>query len=388
MKLTTSLDNIRGAISACLRCNSCTYGPWPENYPFCPLYAHDQCFTFSGGGLLYLSKAILNGQLGYSVSVADLAFTCAACGACDGKCVIVRSINPDMALSDIIRLLRYELVKRGFIPEGKIKEMYEDVKKNGDLLGNGREKTLTVPDKIRNDKADTLLIAICIHSDAQVKSFDGALKLLAKMKKPVALLSDPGCCGSTLYDFGFWDQLPDLLETKWKKIKGFGNKKLLFLDPHCQEFMTNKYSKMVDKFNGFKGQHFSELLLDSFNKGKLKSKKMKKVKVSYHDPCFLGRGLGIYDPPRQVLAHLDRVELVEMKRNRKHSFCCGARGLGNYFEDFAKATAQKRINEFLETKADMLITACPYCKEIFQGVLGKENERIKDLIEFVDERTG
>lgn len=387
MKLTTSLEGIRGAISACLRCNGCTYGPWPQNYSFCPLYARDQCFTFSAGGLLFLSKAILNGQLDYSRSLADLAFTCTACSACDGKCVIVRSINPDMALSDIIRLLRYELVKRDFIPEGKIKEMYEDVKKNGDLLGKEQGKTLKIPDKIRNDKADTLLIAEGVHSDAQAKTYDAALRLLAEMNKPVAIFSDPGCCGSTLYDFGFWDQLPGLVEAKWKKIKGFGNKKLLFLDPHCQEFMTNKYSKIVDKFDGFKGQHFSELLLDSFNKGKLKSKKMKKVKVSYHDPCFLGRGLGTYDPPRQVLGHLNGVELVEMKRNREHSFCCGARGLGNYFEDFAKGTAQERINEFLETKADMLITACPYCKEIFQEVLGKENERVKDLTEFVDERT-
>ena len=387
MKLTTSLEDMRGAISACIKCNGCTYGPWPENYIFCPLYARDEAFTFSGGGLVYLSKAILKGQTDYSQSLADLAFTCTACGACDGKCVIVRCINPDMALSDIIRLLRYELVKRGFVPEGPIKKMYEDVKKNGDLLGNGRRKVVEVPDKIRNDKADTLLIAECVHSDAQTKSFDAAVGLLAKMKKPVAVFADPGCCGSTLYDFGFWDQLPALVEAKWKKVKGFGKKKLLFVDPHCQEFMTNKYSKIVDKLNGFKGQHFSELLLDAFNKGKLKNKKMKKVKVSYHDPCFLGRGLGIYDPPRQVLAHLDGVKLVEMKRNREQSFCCGARGLGDYFPEFSEKTARERINEFLETKADLLITACPYCKEIFQRVLGKEKERVKDLIEYVNERT-
>ena len=84
---------------------------------------------------------------------------------------------------------------------------------------------------------------------------------------------------------------------------------------------------------------------------------------------------------------LNGVELVEMKRNREQSFCCGARGLGSYFEDFSKRTAKERINEFLETKADLLITACPYCKEIFQKVLGKEKERVKDLSEFVDERT-
>ena len=387
MKLTTKLEDIRGSIYACLRCNGCTYGPWPENYTFCPIYERGQTFTSSAGGLLYLAKAILNRQLDYNASLAELAFTCVACSACDGKCIVVRSINPEMALSDIIRLLRYELVKRGFVPEGPIKEMYEAVKKNGDLLGRGQGEILKIPKKIRNEKADTLLIAECMHSDAQAKSFNVALHLLEKMKKPVAIFADPGCCGSTLYDFGFWDQLPALVEAKWKKVKDFGKKKLLFVDPHCQEFMTNKYSKIIDNCNGFKGQHLSELLLDAFNKGKLKSKKMKKIKVSYHDPCFLGRGLGIYDAPRQVLQHLDGVQLVEMKRNREQSSCCGARGLGNYFEDFAENTAKKRINEFLETKADVLITACPYCMETFQKVFDAENGRVKDLIEFVDERT-
>ena len=384
MKLATSLESMQGAIRACLKCNGCTYGAWPANETFCPLFAHDECFTYSAGGLLFLSRAVLTGQLDYNQPLADLAFTCAACGACDGKCVIVRCINPDMALSDIIRLLRYELVKRGFVPEGPIKKMYEQVKKTGDLLTDGR--ALKVLKENQNGKADTVLIAECMHSDAEVNAVNAALKLLEKMKKPVTVFADPGCCGSTLYDYGFWDQLPALVEAKWDKIKSFGKKKLLFVDPHCQEFMTNKYAKIIDDFDGFKGQHITEILLDGFAKGKLKSKKMKKVTVSYHDPCFLGRGLGIYEPPRQVLKHLAGVNLVEMKRNREQSFCCGARALGSYFRDFSEETAKERIAEFLETKADLLITACPYCKEIFGKVLGKGADRVQDLTEFVSER--
>ena len=119
--------------------------------PFARFMSEGQTFTSSAGGLLYLAKAILNRQLEYNPSLADLAFTCVACGACDGKCVIVRSINPDMALSDIIRLFRYELVKRGFVPEGPIKKMYEEVKKNGDLLGKRtEEKFLKIPEEIQN----------------------------------------------------------------------------------------------------------------------------------------------------------------------------------------------------------------------------------------------
>jgi Fe-S oxidoreductase len=380
------LDKLHGAISACLRCNGCTYGPWPQNYEFCPLQQPEKAFTYSAGGLLYLAKAVLRGQYEYSQALADLAFTCTACGACDSKCVIVRSINPDMALSDILRLLRYELVKRGLVPEGPIKTIYEDVKKNGDLLGNGQAGKLRVPAEIEDDKADTVFVADCLHSESHVGAYETALALLRKMKKAVALYSDPGCCGSTLYDFGFWDQLPQLVGKKWERIKELGQKSLLFIDPHCQEFMVNKYAKILDDFKGFRGQHFSELVLEAFNKGELKTKKGKKVKVSYHDPCFLGRGLGIYDAPRQVLARLDGVELVEMKRNREQSFCCGARGFGNYFENFSARTARERINEFAETKADLLITACPYCHRIFRAAMANGASRVKDLFEFVNER--
>jgi heterodisulfide reductase subunit D len=387
MKLTTNIEEIRPAIFGCLKCNECTYGSWPENYIFCPLYERGRTFTASAGGLLYLEKAILNGQLDYTKELADLAFTCATCSACDGQCVIVRCDNPNMALSDYIRLLRYELVKRGIIPEGPIKKMYEQVKKDGDFSGNGLAKTPIIPESVLDGKADTLFVATCMHNKATVKVYEAAGNLLKKMNKRVALFADDGCCGSTLYDFGFWDQLPALVEKKWEKISSFGKRYLLFVDPHCQEFMTNKYEKIIDGFSGFEGKHFSELLVDAFKKGKLTSKNnAKKIKVSYHDPCFLGRGLGIYEPPRQVLGFLKGVEFVEMKRNREQSFCCGARALGTYFKDFSVKTAKERIREFLDTKADVLITACPHCKEIFQKVVSGGADRIKDLSEFVAER--
>lgn len=114
MRLSTNLESIFGGIYSCARCHVCTYGPWPENQGFCPIFERGQTFTTSAGGILHCAKAILGGRMDYNQALADLAFTCTACGACDGKCVIVRSINPDMALSDMIRLIRYELVKRGF----------------------------------------------------------------------------------------------------------------------------------------------------------------------------------------------------------------------------------------------------------------------------------
>jgi Fe-S oxidoreductase len=327
---------------------------------------------------MYIIKSLVDEQLDYSNSVAELAFTCSSCGACTDLCARADGL-------DIIRLLRHEVIKRGLIPEGRAKHTYDEVKKRGDF---GEKSSLEVPGKIRSDKADTIFFAECFHSGTQKQIVESAISLLAKIGNPVSIFSEEGCCGASLYDFGFWEQLEPLVKANWDKIKVFNDKQFVFINPHCQEFITKRYPELVPDYTSINSQHFSQLLADVFKEGRLKSKNIGNIKVSYHDPCYLGRRLGIYEAPREVLSSLDGVELVEMKRNREDSFCCGARALGNYFPGFPEENARKRISEFEETGADLLITCCPYCLEIFQNILGEDKGHVKDLVEFVDERTG
>ncbi|MDH5365203.1 MAG: (Fe-S)-binding protein, partial [Dehalococcoidia bacterium] len=316
---------------------------------------------------------------------ADFAFSCASCIACESNCSVIRSHTPYVDILDIIRLLRDEAVKRGFVPEGAAKKIYDEVKKTGDY---GQASRLKLPDKISSDKADTVVFAECSHTKAQKDISETAVRLLEKIGNPVSQFAEKGCCGSTLYDFGFWEQLEPLVKANWEKMKALKDKKFVFLNPHCQEFMVKRYPEILPDYSPINNQHISQLLADAFKDGKLKSKNTRKVKVSYHDPCYLGRGLKIYDAPREVLSSLDGVELVEMVRNRENSFCCGARALGNYVPNLSEDTARERIKEFETTGADLLITACAYCKENFQKVMpAKDRERVKDLTELVDERT-
>jgi heterodisulfide reductase subunit D len=296
---------------------------------------------------------------------------------------LIRCQAPYVGIFDIIRLLRGEAVRRGFIPDA-VKKMYDKVKKTGDY---GQTSSLKLPDKINNDKADTVVFAECTHTGTQKDISEAAVSLLEKIGSPVSQFIERGCCGSTLYDFGFWEQLEPLAEANWEKMKGMKDKRFVFINPHCQEFVVNRYPEILPDYISINNQHISQLLADAFKVGKLKSKKTDSVKVSYHDPCYLGRGLKIYDAPRGVLSSLEGVELVEMQRNRENSFCCGARALGNYVPNLSKDTARERIKEFKATGADLLITACAYCKDNFQKVMpGKDKAKVKDLVEFVDER--
>lgn len=385
MKLATTLEDVQAAAACCLRDARCTYGPWPENHPLCPIYWHEPSFTFSGGGYLFLVLALLDNKIDFNQSIADFAFSCTSCIACDSNCSIIRYHAPYVDILDIIRLLRGEAVKRGFVPEGTAKKIYDEVKKTGDY---GQASRLKLPDKISGDKADTVVFAECSHTKSQKDISEAAIRLLEKIGSPVSQVAEKGCCGSTLYDFGFWEQLEPLVKANWEKMKALKDKKFVFLNPHCQEFIVKRYSEILPDYSSIDNQHISQLLADAFKKGKLKSKKADKVKVSYHDPCYLGRGLKIYDAPREVLSSLNGVELVEMVRNREDSFCCGARTLGNYVPNLSEDTARERIKEFEATGADLLITACAYCKDNFQKVLpAKDRERVKDLTELVDKRT-
>ena len=172
-------------------------------------------------------------------------------------------------------------------------------------------------------------------------------------------------------------------KSRMEKLVG---KEVLFVDPHCQAFMMKRYPEIASKSVQTTGRHFSEFLADAFEDGKLRPKS-ETTSVSYHDPCRLSRGLGIEDAPRRVISSLG-MKLIEMKRNRANTYCCGAGGGIRPFPDFSDSVASERIKEFEASKAELLITACPYCKEQFQRVLPpEERSRVKDLTEFVEEQT-
>jgi heterodisulfide reductase subunit D len=385
IKLAATLKDVQPASSTCLRCSWCAYGPWPENLSLCPIYWHEPSFTFSGGGYLFLALALLENKIDFSQDVADFAFSCASCLACDTKCAVIRSHKSHLHILDAIRLLRRESVKRGFVPEGFARKIYDEVGKIGDY---GEVSKLQLPAKISSDQADMVLFAECSHAKSQNTINEATVRILEKIGSPVGQFAEKGCCGSTLYDFGFWEELEPLVKANWGKLKDLKGKKLVFTSPHCQEFIIKKYPEILPNYSPVNGQHISELIVEAFKSGKLKSKNAGKTKVSYHDPCYLGRGLGIYEAPREVLGSLAGVELVEMERNRANSYCCGARTLGNYVPNLSEDTARERVREFEATGADLIITACAYCKDGFQKVMSaSDRERVKDLTELVDERT-
>ena len=378
MKLTTTMEETLDIVNTCLKDTGCAFGGWPHKTELlCPIYAQGYDFAASLGGIVYIIRGLINGDIDYSQALAEHAYTCSQCGACDISCYVLSIHRTDVKPSDFVRLLRAQLVQRGLFPEGPLKAYYEAIK-----TPQPGSSAMS-----RDDRIDTLLYAEDVSSPIRQKIFDSTLKVLERMGRKPAPLTAPNC-GSAHYDLGFWKELPETVAAAWDFIAPHREKAMVFNDPHHMEFITRGYPEFVPQYQPIQGRHISQLIQEALSSGRLTPTRDDRLRVSYHDPCRLGRGLGIYDAPREVLSQLPGVELVEMRRHGATAFCCGAWSFGNYYPNLSAETAKLRLEEFYATGADLLITACPDCNAQFSKAMPPEQQdRIIDLVQLVDERT-
>jgi heterodisulfide reductase subunit D len=176
----------------------------------------------------------------------------------------------------------------------------------------------------------------------------------------------------------------DLAERNQQIIGDSGAKAVITSCPGCLNTMKNDYRRMGLELKA-DVRHTTELLADLVESGELKFREYKK-KATYHDPCHLGRHVGIYDEPRAIIDAIPGLELTEMGRNREFAYCCGAGGgVKSAFPEWALKTGKERVTEAMETGAEVLITTCPFCERNLRDAvddMGVDLE-ITDLVELV-----
>jgi len=134
-------------------------------------------------------------------------------------------------------------------------------------------------------------------------------------------------------------------------------------------------------------KHMSQVLSERLDGLRFKKDAMKGVKVTYQDPCRLGRDCGIFEEPRSLICRADGIELVEMKKNRRDAVCCGAGGgvkLTN--SGLAEWMGTNRVEMAKETGSSMIITACPWCDKNFKDAVREEDGiKMQNLIDLMDQ---
>src|SRR5690606_35787534 len=175
---------------------------------------------------------------------------------------------------------------------------------------------------------------------------------------------DETCTGDPAKRIGNEYLAQIMAEQTGETLNSYSFKKIVTACPHCFNAIANEYPQIGGHFEVI---HHSQLIDELIAGGKVTldpASAMARGKVTYHDPCYLGRYNGVYDAPRDAVSALPGAELVEMRRNRNKSFCCGGGG-GRMFMEEQRGTRinQARVQEAIETGAELLCAACPRSEE-------------------------
>jgi Fe-S oxidoreductase len=195
------------------------------------------------------------------------------------------------------------------------------------------------------------------------------------------------CCGESIRKTGDEGLFKRLARENIKTFIDNGVRKILVSSPHCYHTFKNEYPEFMVNFEVI---HISQYLFELINAGKLVLNKEYGKKVTYHDPCYLGRHHSIYDEPREVLKKIPGLDLHEMADSRRDSLCCGGGG-GRIWMETPKSErfSGLRLEQAIAIGAEVLVTSCPYCIANFEDSrLNREDSEvieIKDITEIIQE---
>lgn len=174
--------------------------------------------------------------------------------------------------------------------------------------------------------------------------------------------------------------------TNIEVLNAYNVKKIVTACPHCFNTIKNEYPQLGGNYEVI---HHTELINQLINEGKLKAENgesFKGKRITFHDPCYLGRANGVYEAPREILAQLD-ADLVEMKRCRSNGLCCGAGG-AQMFKEPEKGKKDiniERIEEALETKPQVIAAGCPFCMTMLRdGVKHFDKEQEIEVLDVAE----
>jgi len=214
--------------------------------------------------------------------------------------------------------------------------------------------------------------------------------LLEKMGINYIELGDlENCCGSPAINAGYKEDFINLIKKNYEIFKMHSIKKIITNCPACFYTLNKLYPKYFPKWD-IKAEYFTEVMLSAVKKGKIKFKKewrncKNPTKITYHDPCHLGRYSNIYNSPRELL-ELAGYKIIEMKDTKENSMCCGAGGgVGSNNKKLSRKIGDERIKQAIETKVSILSTTCPLCTKHLD-FSSKKKIKVKEFSEAMVER--
>jgi Fe-S oxidoreductase len=416
------LEQYQGDMAMCSRCSCCKFIPMQmiDGLDFakqCPSVTRYNYHSYSGGGRLNIAAAMLKNGFTYTDKILDIVYNCQLCGGCGASC----NYAMDMEVLEPITEFRLKCVEDG-ATHPALDKVIKTLRQTGSMVaGNGKRgdwaKGLDLKDATKTN-VDVLFHVGCLTSyDKNLhKVAKAAAKILTKAGVDFGIAGDAEtCCGGRAYQMGYKEDFLNQAQKNMDLIKKAGVKTVVTT---CADGYQS-FKVLYDKYN-LKGDlevlHISEFIDRLIKEGRLKLNKEVNLAVTYHDPCRLGRlgepwihwtgkkipgdkfifdppktyrrgTNGVYEPPRDVLRSIPGVKFTEMTRIKEYGWCCGAGGgVSESNPDFARWTAQQRIDEAASTGAEAIVTACPWCEKTFREAIEASGSGLKiyDIVELVE----
>jgi heterodisulfide reductase subunit D len=285
----------------------------------------------------------------------------------------------------VVEKLRADLVERGFANENAAR-LAKNVEKEHNPYGELHSERFS---KVKSDKKEkervnpeVVYFVGCTSSYRNPEIAEAVLKILDKANVNYTILDDEWCCGSPILRTGYKKETEEVMKHNQSAINSLKAKTIITSCAGCCKTLKQDYPAQGFPLDA-EVLHASEYIQRLIDDKKIKLDKRVEKLVTYHDPCHLGRHSEIYDAPRNLLEQIPGVELVEMEFNRENAHCCGSGGgMEATYPEIANAAGSRRIEEAKETGAEILITACPFCKRQLIKVSGN-GIKICDITELI-----
>ncbi len=354
----------------CIQCGKCTGG--------CPLARKT---TLNIRSLIY--HMLVEPEM--DVNAHEELWDCTTCFTCVERC------PKDVKPAELIISLRGQLVESGRIPE-TIGTALMGIFRQGNPNGMAREDRTAWAEgleiKPAQEGCDLLYFVGCTASyDMRVQPVARALVRAFNQAglNFGTLGTEESCSGNEVRRMGEVGLFEMLVEENGELIRSVGASRLVTTSPHSFNTFKNEYG-----LDGIEVMHYTQLIAELIEQGKLDLSHALDKKVTYHDPCFLGKQNHVFDEPRFIIQSLPGVELVEMDRNRERSLCCEGGGGRMWAEgtNIEERLAFQRVHEAAETGADVLAVACPFCLLTLEDAVKvqglDEQLQVMDIMELVN----
>lgn len=357
-----NLKPLEKEIITCTMCGFCR--------AVCPVFDKVKWESSVARGKVILSYGLLEKEIDRDDSVLKRIYQCTTCKYCEANC------PSNIRVADIVESCRRDFFANDFIlPQHR--KIVANIRETRNPYGEKKSVLEAFGEKER--KADVAYFVGCTSAFREKGIASSMISILKKLKVNYTLI-DEACCGSVMQRIGNYD-IQNLVDHNVGRMESLGVKKVVLGCAGCYRMFSKEYAN-------YRKINFEVLHSTEFLNGLLSGKELKPFprKVTYHDPCHLGRHCKFYSPPRELIRKIPEVVFEEMKYHRDKSNCCGSGGgVRSAFPDLAKQISEARLKE--AEFADVLLSACPFCvsslRSAAQSAALKKPE-VLDVVELID----